>query len=210
MSASSARPDPVVLRTEIRQRLAVGPADRIWRALGDARVSPRAGAPVFDPLPLLTALHRHGVAFVVIGGLAGVVHGSPKLTYDLDIAYEGTEENRTRLSAALREVRARPLGTAPEHPFELTAERLAERDHFDLTTPSGDFDCTDYGTQGFASLRPPAVIVTLGPLPVPVVTLDALMRMKRRAGRPQDERDLAILAALRDEIERLTGAGGYR
>ena len=38
--------------------------------------------------------------------------------------------------------------------------------------------------------------------PVPFVTLDALMRMKRRAGRPQDERDLHILASVRDEIER--------
>src|SRR5687768_8785541 len=54
-----------------------------------------------------------------------------------------------RLAEALREVRARPLGTDPGRPFELTADRLAQRDHFDLTSEAGDFGCTDWGTEAF-------------------------------------------------------------
>lgn len=36
----------------------------------------------FDPFPLLRALHRHGAEAVVIGQVAGILHGSQELTGD--------------------------------------------------------------------------------------------------------------------------------
>ena len=44
--------------------------------------------PEFDPQPILEALVRHGVDFVLVGGLAGTARGSAYITYDVDIAYE--------------------------------------------------------------------------------------------------------------------------
>lgn len=39
----------------------------------------------FDPAALLEVLHRHGVRYVLIGGLAAALHGSAAPTFDVDI-----------------------------------------------------------------------------------------------------------------------------
>ena len=44
--------------------------------------------PELDPRPIFETLVRHGVSFVVIGGLAGIAHGSAYNTDDIDVAYE--------------------------------------------------------------------------------------------------------------------------
>ena len=189
-------------RAQVRARLRLEPAERLTRAGADARAAAPDAAAVFDPVRVLAALHRRGVAFLVIGGLAGAAHGSPRPTFDLDVCYEHAGANLARLAEALRDVRARPLGTEPGRPFELTADRLAQEEHFDLATDAGDFDCTDWGTDAFRALSARALSLTLEGVPVQVVALEDLVRMKRRAGRPQDRRDLAILAAVREELDR--------
>jgi hypothetical protein len=55
---------------------------------------------------ILEALTRHRVDFIVVGGVAGVLHGSPLHTDDLDILYSLDEQNRERLLAALAELGA--------------------------------------------------------------------------------------------------------
>lgn len=49
---------------------------------------------------LLESLHGNDVSFVIVGGIAATLHGSARLTFDLDIAYERTPENLARLVAA--------------------------------------------------------------------------------------------------------------
>jgi hypothetical protein len=49
---------------------------------------------------LLTALAASNVEFVIIGGLAATLHGSARVTYDLDIVYNRTPENLSRIVAA--------------------------------------------------------------------------------------------------------------
>src|SRR6266545_4821380 len=49
----------------------------------------------------LQELHRSGVGFIVIGGVAATIHGSARVTQDLDIVYARTPENFARLAAAL-------------------------------------------------------------------------------------------------------------
>ena len=67
----------------------------------------------FDPLPMLEVLGRHGVDFVIVGGVAGGAHGSSYPTYDLDIAYERSADNLERLASALRELAATLRGAQP-------------------------------------------------------------------------------------------------
>ena len=57
-----------------------------------------------DQLELLRALVRHGVEFVVVGGVAAQVHGWQAATADLDIAVSGEGSNVERLNEALRSV----------------------------------------------------------------------------------------------------------
>ena len=48
-------------------------------------------------------LLAHGVEFVVVGGQAELLMGSPRVTYDIDLCYRRSKENLRHLAAALRE-----------------------------------------------------------------------------------------------------------
>src|SRR5688572_7053206 len=67
----------------------------------------------FDPARLIRVLLEHGVSFVVIGGVAANLLGSPTVTQDLAICHDRSRANLDALAAALRELRAEPRGVAP-------------------------------------------------------------------------------------------------
>ncbi len=58
---------------------------------------------------VFASFHKHDVRYVVIGGIAAVLHGVPRATFDLDILIQATPDNAQRLLDALLEAR---LGTA--------------------------------------------------------------------------------------------------
>ena len=57
--------------------------------------------PEFSATDLLRLLVRHGVDFVVVGGIAMVIHGSARLTQDLDICFAADAANLSVLGTAL-------------------------------------------------------------------------------------------------------------
>ena len=65
------------------------------------------------PERMLAVLNEHGVRFVLVGGFAAVIHGSPYLTTDVDVVPEWSKENLERMSAALESMHAR-VWTASE------------------------------------------------------------------------------------------------
>ena len=50
---------------------------------------------------VFACLQRHDVKYVVIGGIAAILHGVPRATFDLDVLIEATDENARRLLDAL-------------------------------------------------------------------------------------------------------------
>ncbi|MFP5225854.1 MAG: helix-turn-helix transcriptional regulator [Actinomycetota bacterium] len=179
------------------------------RVLTLAEEAGRYGVPgrdaAWDPRAHLDALLRHGVRFVVIGGLGARVWGSPTVTDDTDIAYEHSPENIGNLVAALAELGA-TLRNLP-HGIQAKVDEATFRHSFNLgfDTDSGKLDCLAMpaGIDDFDELEAVAARIELHPgLVVPVASLDDLIRMKRAAGRPKDRIELEVLAALRDERER--------
>jgi hypothetical protein len=159
---------------------------------------------LFETLATLTRL---GVRFVLIGGYAAIVRGSPVLTGDIDICYARDDENLGRLASALRELRATPRGAPAGLPFQLDEQTLKAGDSFTFSTKLGDLDIigTPAGTDGYPQLEANAEDVEVDGMTVRVASLDDLMRMKRSAGRPKDLIQLEWLAALRDETEKVDG-----
>jgi len=49
------------------------------------------------------SFQKHNVKYVIIGGIASVLHGAPRATFDLDILIEASPENASRLLDALTE-----------------------------------------------------------------------------------------------------------
>jgi hypothetical protein len=157
----------------------------------------------FDPLEVFRAFDRHGVRFVVIGGVGARLLGSPTVTRDTDVCYERSPENLERLAAALVDLEVRLRGVDEDVPFILDARTLAAGDHFTFTSRAGDVDVlgTPAGVAGFAELDRRAVPFDLGDFTVRVASIDDLIRMKRAAGRPKDLIEVEVLGAVRDETE---------
>lgn len=155
----------------------------------------------FDPLRALRVLIEENVRFVVIGGLAGRMWGSPTITNDLDICYERSGPNFVRLAAALRRLEARLRGVPEDVPFQLDERTLKFGDSFTFETTAGPLDClgTPAGTTGFNDVVRNATELDVDEMRVLFASLDDLMRMKKAAGRPKDLIELEILAALKDE-----------
>jgi predicted nucleotidyltransferase len=163
---------------------------------------------VFAPQEILAALDRHGVRYVVIGGLAAILHGAPHVTTDVDIVPEEALRNLERLSEVLRELSAkiRVAGEEDGVPFSHDADSLARVRIWNLVTDRGNLDITfqPSGTHGYEDLRRDAVQMTVRGVEVPVASLADVIRSKEAAGR---ERDRAILPTLRRILERQSGAG---
>jgi hypothetical protein len=161
-------------------------------------------AAAFDPLRIARTLRKHGVRFVVVGGFAGRLWGSPTLTNDLDLCYARDRENLARLPAALKELRARLRGVPARVPFLLDARTLEAGDHFTFETRAGNLDMLGFpaGAAGFDGLlRTAAEMEIARGLRVPVASLEDLIRMKRAAGRPKDLIEIEVLSALQEETE---------
>jgi len=58
---------------------------------------------------VFASLHQHNVKYIIIGGIAAVLHGVPRATFDLDILIEASPENAQHLLTALLQAQ---LGTA--------------------------------------------------------------------------------------------------
>lgn len=166
------------------------------------------GGRPLDVRRLLETLARHGVDYVVIGGVATQVHGHRRTTMDLDLTPGPDPENLRRLGAALDELEAEPvdynLGQA-----EISAtdpERLAIAAVVPpLLTRHGQVHILKEpkGARAFEQMRRGALVIELDGIEVAIASLDDLIRMKRAAGRPVDLDDIAAITA----VER-SGAGG--
>src|SRR6059036_3606399 len=141
------------------------------------RRPPRLSAAPFDPEALLVALDKHQVRFVIIGGIAARLWGSPLLTGDLDICYDRQRGNLESLAAALRDLQATLRGAPADLPFRLSARTLAAGDHFTFSTRAGALDClgTPSGSSGYDELSRTAQKMKLGRFEVFVASIDDLI-----------------------------------
>ncbi len=155
---------------------------------------------------ILRELLDTGVRFVLIGGLAAQVHGSPSLTGDVDICFALDRDNLERLARAVHSLGSvrRELPTGVRAPLDVHALRAG--DVFTLTTRYGDLDLLAHPDPGldFEILAQRSIGAEVLGIPVRVASLDDLMAMKRAAGRPKDRIELEILGALREELDRRT------
>src|SRR5262245_52788193 len=153
---------------------------------------------------LFETLLRHRVRFVVIGGIAGRILGSPTVTNDLDICYARDRKNLAALSGALLELEAVLRGAPEGLPFTPDVPTLAAGDHVKFSTVAGNLDCigTPAGSRGFQELIAGSTLTPIGRQNVPVVAPEDLIRLKEAVGRPKDRIELEILSALKEEISR--------
>lgn len=153
-----------------------------------------------NPRALLSCLRDHEVKFVVIGGFSVAAHGVVRATKDLDIVPEPSDENRGRLVAALRALRAEvDLGDMPADELGIAPDEkgLAAAGNWVLQTVHGRLDVMQDvpGIRSWQQLRAGA-IERAGVL---YAGYEDLVSMKSAAGREEDLTDIAKLRAARGE-----------
>jgi hypothetical protein len=165
----------------------------------------------FDPQRMLSVLTQEGVRFVLIGGMAAILHGDVGVTVDLDVVPDRETPNLERLARALRTLGARirtdgePEGLA----FDCSAEffrNLSPDAIVNLTTEAGDLDVTfcPSGTRGYRDLRRDALEIEAAErLHILVASLADIIRSKEAAGREKDRLALPRLRRLQDRLREL-------
>jgi hypothetical protein len=153
----------------------------------------------FRPRGLLEHLTRHGVDFVVVGGIAAALHGSERNTFDLDVCPRQDAANLDALGTALVEVDARLRGIDEDVPFVADGRSLAGIEILTLSTTLGPLDVLvrPHESPPYAALRRRATRMDVGvPGPVLIASIDDLIAMKRETDRPKDRDDIERLEAL--------------
>ena len=158
---------------------------------------------VFEPI--FETLNAAGIRYVVVGGLATVLHGYARLTADVDLAVDLAPEEAIKMIRALTTKGYRPQVPVLPEEFANPATRktwLAEKNMraFSLVDQANPMRVVDLLLQPevpFDELFAGSEEVLLNKTPVRIASLDHLISLKRQAGRPQDLADIEQLQAIR-------------
>lgn len=159
---------------------------------------------------ILPLLLNHGVRFILIGGGAATVHGSARLTLDVDVVYARDLDNLQRLVAALSPHQPYLRGAPPGLPFHWDERTIQSGLNFTLTTTLGDLDLLGEvaGGGSYEQLLPFTEELAAFDITCRVVTLERLIQLKRAAGRPKDLEVIAELQALLEERRKIEPSTG--
>jgi hypothetical protein len=157
-----------------------------------------------DFIGLFALLAAARVRFVVVGGLALLLHGLDRLTADVDLVIDFSAESAQAAVRALTEAGYRPL--APVDPIALanpeqrlewqTLRNMQVFSLWDSTNTRPTVDIMLSTGIPFDDLWAAAAVMQIGGHDVRVASIDHLIRMKSATGRPQDLADVERLRAL--------------
>lgn len=136
---------------------------------------------------VLAALEAEKVRYLVVGGVAVVLHGHLRTTADLDLVVGLAPDNARRAIAALRTLGFRARAPVAAESFADADARRSWIEEKGLTARE-PFD--------FEAVYARAVRVPLDTTTATVVALDDLVELKRASGRPIDLADIEALRAL--------------
>lgn len=152
-------------------------------------------------LDLFSALDRHKVDYLLIGGLAVSLHGIERATMDVDITIAMNPANRAALIEMAKELKLTPVLPVPLEAFndlDLLRKWHAEKnlEAFALRTAdltSVTMDVLLFPPVEFSGMFLRAVIFNVANIPVRVVCIDDLIALKQAVGRPIDLSDIEHL-----------------
>jgi hypothetical protein len=154
--------------------------------------------------PVFDALNAAGVRYVVVGGVAVVLHGHARLTADLDIAIDLSPGATADAMRALGEIGLRPrlpVEAADLADPDVRAQWITERGMrvFSLWDPDDPLRSVDVFVENpidFDELWQRSEPVDLGDTETRIASIPDLIELKRRADRPQDRLDIEALEAI--------------
>ncbi|MCE5339647.1 MAG: nucleotidyltransferase [Planctomycetaceae bacterium] len=148
---------------------------------------------------LIDKLRDHNVEFVIIGGLASIIHGSTRTTQDIDICCKFSSENLRKLFGAIKD--KHPVHRMnPKRPvLVLNDENIKKFKNLYIDTDIGQLDCLGevQGIGQFDEVLKNAITINIDKKTYNVLSLDALIKSKKTLNRPQDKQDVLHLEAIK-------------
>lgn len=149
---------------------------------------------------VIEALHKEGVLYLLVGGIAAIGHGMTHSTNDIDICYERSAKNISKLVRAL--LPSKPKLRTPDGslPFLFDEKTLKNGLNFTLDTDWGWVDLLGEvsGVGTYSDLISKAEKMIVGTISVNIISLTDLIRAKKAANRTKDKLHLLELEAIRE------------
>jgi len=152
------------------------------------------------------SLNERDVRYVVVGGLAVVLHGHPRMTADIDLVVDLEPASALAAIRTLTQLGLRPRVPVKPEAFADPSERrrwIEERGMmvFNLYDPADPLRSVDLFVEvpiPFEEMWSRSKLIPLPSGAVRVASIEDLIEMKKKAGRPQDSADIEALETLRD------------
>jgi len=143
---------------------------------------------------LLESLCASGVEFILVGGLAAVIQGSPITTMDVDILHNRTPDNIERLARFLEDAEA--MYRRPDDKMiKPVAADFSGMGHMLLTTRMGPLDILSFieDRKTYEDLIVNTVMIPFRGYTLRVLDIKMMLELKRSSGNPRDQQRIAIL-----------------
>jgi hypothetical protein len=158
---------------------------------------------------IFAALEKGRIRYLVVGGVAVVLHGVPRFTADLDLVLDLVPANVTAALQALGGLGYRPRAPVGLYDFADAEKRRDWIQQKSLTVlglwspnhPATEIDLFVDEPLPFEAAWARACHIDLGANSIRVASIEDLIQLKRRAGRPQDHEDIARLNMILAESE---------
>jgi hypothetical protein len=144
------------------------------------------------------------VDFILVGGAAANLLGSPLYTLDVDVVYARTDDNIKKIVTAFARIHPYLRGAPPGLPFKFDAQTIRLGLNFTLTTDLGSIDLLGEvaGGGSYFDLMPFTEVKDPYGVTIRCITLEKLIEVKRAAGRTKDHLMIAHLEVARQEQRR--------
>ena len=159
-------------------------------------------------LEVLQTLSQEGIDFIIVGGVAARLHGSTRLTQDLDIVHRLETESWKKLIGVISQLNTQPrISESLERIADVNNIRkwMVEKNMLAVSfrSPRADveIDLLISESDRFDELFSRASTVTLDGQIFHVASIDDLIDMKTKAGRDRDLYDIEILKAIKAHRE---------
>jgi predicted nucleotidyltransferase len=158
---------------------------------------------VSDLQSLLQRLDDAGIAFVLVGGYAAMLHGSSLLTRDVDVCAMLTPANIEKLRHAFRELHPVHRLASPQRSFLDVPEPGVPLDNLCLNTDLGTLDLLGSitGVGDYERVARDATEIALFGRRVRAISLDDLIAAKEALGRDKDLIAAKELRAIREKLQ---------
>lgn len=150
-------------------------------------------------------LNKRQIDYVVVGGVALVLHGVVRLTADLDLMLHLDEKNLTRFVDLMNERGYKPRLPIKAKDFIDPEKRKSwfkekNMEVFSFYHPDQAISLVDvfiHEPLSYKEVKFHSVKMKIGNLLIPVVSIDDLVKLKEISGRPQDMEDIKALRRLK-------------